>query len=104
MVGRQARWAPVAVVALVLSPMALAEWTTGTAATVTNITHNTATLSASITTDSTGSGEYLLYFSLFRVGGSGVAVANNPIDRTAVNGNKTTTFTASASNLVCGSD
>ena len=83
---------------------ALADWTAGTAATVTNITHNAATFSASITTDGAGSGEYVLYFSLFRVGGSGVAVANTPIDRTAVNGNKTTTFTVSVSDLACGAD
>jgi len=104
MFRRKIEYALVSVIAIAITPMALADWTAGTSATVTNVTHNAATFSASITTDSTGSGEYVLYFSLFRVGGNGVAVANNPIDRTAVNGNKTTTFTASVSNLSCGAD
>jgi serine protease len=87
-----------------LPQFALADWTGGTAVTVTDITHDSATFSASITTDSAGSGEYLLYFSLFKVGGSGVAVSNNPIDRIAVNGNKTTSFAVRTTSLTCGTE
>jgi hypothetical protein len=75
----------------------------GTRATVSNITHSSAGVTASVTTDSTESGSYLLRFFVRSPGAStGVYITATP-SSIPVSGNATTTFMGSVTGLTCGS-
>jgi hypothetical protein len=88
--------------ALSLSPAVDARITGGTRVTVSNVTHSTVDVSASITTDAAESGSYTLRFFLRAPGAStGVFVSAAP-STVPVNGNATTVFNGTLRGLRCG--
>ena len=85
---------------LSISESSLAVWTSGTNTVVTSITQTGAHFEASITTNSTGSGNYDLNFFVTApyqgfVGGASPATVS-------VNGNSTTSFASTTTALYCG--
>ncbi len=85
---------------LVISVSSLAAYSTGTNTVVSSITQTGASFAATITTNSTGSGNYSLNFYVTApynnfIGGASPATV-------AVNGNSTTPFSSSATALTCG--
>lgn len=100
---RQRSGALAAVLVATLSlPWALAERTGGSNAVVSGITHTAASFSASIVSDSAGTGSYSLAFFFKESSESSyVGIFATPAS-VAVNANATTTFTASTAQLACG--
>jgi hypothetical protein len=86
-----------------LSPQfALADRTAGTNTVVSDLTHTSASFSASITTDANGTGEYTLYFYIKEVGATAEFFPTATPQKIPVAGNVTTTFTGTATSLACG--
>jgi Divergent InlB B-repeat domain/Putative Ig domain len=81
---------------------AFADRTAGTNAVVSNLTHTSASFSASITTDANGTGTYpLAFFYKEASATSYLSLAPTPTS-VALSGNATTSFVASISTLTCG--
>ena len=94
--------AVIAIVVCFAAPLALADKTGGTNATVSGITHTAAAFSASITTDAAGAGTYPLRF-FYREASSETYTSLVPSPSSvSINGNATTTFIASLGTLQCG--
>jgi len=84
------------------SEFAFADRTAGSNATVSNLTHTSASFSASITTDANGTGTYpLAYFYKESTAASYLSLTSTPAS-VAIAGNATTNFSASVSALSCG--
>jgi serine protease len=94
-----------ALLAFFLAPYGFADRTSGSNATVTNITQTSASFSSSITTNSSGTGSLALNFFVGEVGASSGFYTNNASPSSIpTNGNATTTFTGSSAALSCGKE